>query len=263
MTMNTFAAESTGTSISRDAEGSGLGFDLSVSRRIFKLGKRTEITLSGAVGLTDFKASAQEQITSDLITMSDVYEIYGDLTGLPFLFPSSEEIIEFDPVTGNATNSYLYETTVPLEQITPDRTYTTVPNGASIEGAWEISGAYYSIRLGPEIRTHLTEKLAVSLSGGVMGAYVGSDFSVTEILDLGDYSTTSTVGVSETENLTEMIVGYYASASFEYWLTQRTGLFVGASYESIDDFVQTMGGRSASVLLGDALVVRFGMVTRF
>lgn len=259
--LNTFATESTGTSFNRDAEGSGLGLELAVSRRIMKIGRKFELSLTGSVGTTDFEASAAERITANLITMTDVYNVLGDVPDAPYFGPSFESL--FDPVTGNIITENGLENTIPLQQITPDRTYVTTLDGANVDGEWDISGVYYAIRLGPEVRLHFNEKLAITAGAGVLGAYVGSDFTVSEELDMGDYGIFQPISVNRTENMSDLLVGFYAQASIEYWLTQRTGLFVGATFESIDDFVQTFGGRTASVVLGDATVVRVGVVHRF
>lgn len=260
LSLNTFATESTGSSFSRDADGSGLGMELAVSRRLMKLGRKTELSFSANVGITDFQARAKERITANLITTTDVYDVFGTAPAASYLAPDFDAL--FDDI-GNIINSEGFETTVPLQQITPDRRIVTIPNGANVEGEWAIDGAYYSIRLGPEIRTHFSERLAITAGAGFLGAYVGSDFTVSEFLDLDGYSVFSTIGVSETENMSDLIAGFYAEATIEFWFTQRTGIFLGATFESIDDYVQTFGGRTASVLLGDATVVRFGIIHRF
>lgn len=260
LSLNTFATESAGTNFTRDAEGSGLGMELGVSKRLLKFGRKTELSFSASVGISDFESRVAERITANLITLTDVYNILGTTPIASYLAPDFEDL--FDDV-GNVIVGGGKEITVPLQQITPDRTVTTTPNGANVEGVWDISGSYYSIRIGPEIRSHLSEKLAFTAGAGFLGVYVGSDFTVSEILDLDGYPTFATIGVSQTENMRDLIAGFYAEATVEYWITQRTGFFLGATFESVDDFVQTLGGRTASVLLGDATVVRFGIIHRF
>ena len=63
--------------------------------------------------------------------------------------------------------------------------------------------------------------------------------------------------------MSELLIGYYAEASVEFWVTQRTGFFFGAVLESLDDFVQNFAGRTANVTLSDATLIRFGIIHRF
>jgi predicted porin len=49
----------------------------------------------------------------------------------------------------------------------------------------------------------------------------------------------------------------------EYWLTQRTGFYVGVNYESLGDYDQTLGGRTAKIDLGSGTGFRLGLTTRF
>lgn len=260
ISMNQFSTQSTGAGFGAEGDSSGLGFEMAVSRRILRLGRKMELGISGSIGLSDFNASTSQQFTADLITMTDVYEAYGDVPDPPYNAPSTGVLT--DPDTGLIIPFGQFETTVPLQQVTPNRSFSTDPNGANIAGAWSIDGAYYSIRLGPEIRGHLTENIAFTLGAGVMGAFVGSEFSAVELLDL-DTPTTTTIGFRGTDSITEILVGYYAEVSIEYWITQRTGLFLGAVLESMDDFVQNFAGRTASVTLSDATLVRFGVIHRF
>ncbi len=262
ISLNQFSTQSTGAAFQREAESSGIGFEMAVSRRIMKLGRKAELNFSAAVGLSDFSASTSSTITADLVQLTDVYQISGDIPDAPFQGPSIVDLTINGP-DGNPVAIGDLETTVPLQQITPDRRFTTVPDGATVLGSWAIDGAYYSFRLGPEVRGHVTERIAFSAGAGLLGAVIGSDFSVSEALVLEDYLTSGTVGIQATDSMTELVLGYYAEASIEYWLTQRTGLFLGAVLESIDDFNQQFGGRTASVMLGEALVVRFGIVHRF
>lgn len=259
--MNQFSTQSTGAGFQAEGESSGLGFEMAVSKRILRFGRKMELSLSGAIGLSDFQASTAQRISADLVTLTDLYEVYGAVPLPPYEAPSVENILT-DPDTGIIIPGGQFETTVPLQQITPNRSIVTTAGGADIEGSWAIDGAYYSMRFGPELRGHLTERIAFTLGAGVMGAFVGSDFSVVEFLDL-NFPTLSSVGFAGTDSASELLVGYYAEVSLEYWITQRTGLFFGAVLESMDDFVQNFAGRTAGVTLSDATLIRFGVIHRF
>lgn len=258
--MNQYSTQSTGAGFGAEGDSSGLGFEMAVSRRILPIGRNMELALSGAIGLSDFNASTSQRFTADLITMTDLYEVYGAIPTPPYQGPSTGPLT--NPDTGTIVPGGQLETTVPLQQITPNRTFTTAANGANIEGDWSIDGAYYSMRLGPELRGHLTERIAFTVGAGVMGAFVGSDFTATEFLDL-DIPTLNTIVYNRTDSMSELLVGYYAEVSIEFWFTQRTGLFFGAVLESMDDYVQEFAGRSASVVLSDATLIRFGVIHRF
>lgn len=258
--MNQYSTQSSGIGFQREGESSGLGFEMAVSKRVMRIGQKMELGLSGAIGLSDFEASTAQRIAADLITMTDIYEVFGTVPAAPYDAPSSGPLT--DPSTGLIVPNGQFETTVPLQQITPNRTFVTTPNGAAIDGSWSIEGAYYSMRFGPELRGHLTERIAFTVGAGVLGAFVGSDFSVSEVLDLDDTIFT-TVGFVATDSVSELLIGYYAEASIEFWLTQRTGLFLGAVLESMDNFVQNFAGRTANVTLSDATLIRFGVIHRF
>lgn len=258
--MHTFAAESTGASASADDEGAGLGFEMSVGRRIWKISKKTELSFTGSVGITDLKAETSGRVTSNLVTMTDVYQAANPIPTGGYYGPAFQDL--FDDV-GNIILANGYEVTNPLQEVTADRTYTTTPNGAAVDGTWKLKGAYYAIRIGALLRSHVTERLAFSAGVGVVGAYLGSDFTVTETIDLPDYLTLNKVSVTQTSQHNEIILGFYGEINAEFWITPRTAFFAGAAFESLDSYEQTVGGRTASVALGDNLVFRLGLITRF
>lgn len=258
--MNQYSTASTGAGFQADGESSELGFEMAVSKRLLRFGRKVELSFSGAIGVSDFKASTSQRIGADLITMTDLYQVFGDVPTAPYEAPSVDTLT--DPETGNIIPFGQFETTVPLQQVTPNRTFVTSPNGAAIEGAWGIDGAYYSMRFGPELRGHLTERISFTVGAGVLGAFVGSDFSVSEFLEL-DTPTINAIRFGGVDSMSELLIGYYAEASVEFWVTQRTGFFFGAVLESLDDFVQNFAGRTANVTLSDATLIRFGIIHRF
>jgi len=261
--LNSFSTVSNGANFQRDAESSGFGFELAVSRRIMQLGRRVELSLSAAVGLSDFNATTSNRINADLVTLTDVYQVFGTPGPTPYQAPFLDNLTVIGPDGLPTPTGITNETTAPLQQVTQDRTYTTTPGAATVDGTWGLDGAYYSFRVGPEFRGHFTERLAFVAGAGILGAVVGSDFSVNEQLVLENYNTFVNVGFRRTDTITEVVFGYYAEVSFEYWITQRTGLFFGAALESIDDFNHVFGGRTASVMLGESTIVRVGVVHRF
>jgi hypothetical protein len=261
ISMNQFSTQAQNVSFSRDAESSGVGFEMSVSRRLLKIGRKMELGFSGSVGFSDISGLTSEQFTADLIRLTDTYQLLGDAPTAPYGAPVFG--ILSDPDIGIIIPGGEYELTVPLQQITPDRTVTTIPDGATVSGNWAIDGAYYSFRVGPELRGHLTEKIAFTVGAGLLGALVGTDFTAVEELQLEDYTLQQAVRFAATDSMTEVLVGYYAEITAEYWITQRTGFFLGAVIESLDDFVQTVGSRTATVAVGEALVFRVGIIHRF
>ncbi|MCC5023060.1 MAG: hypothetical protein J6386_09815 [Candidatus Synoicihabitans palmerolidicus] len=158
-------------------------------------------------------------MVSNLVTLTDVYGLFGDAPLAPYFAPTFENL--FDSV-GNIIHENGYETTVPLQQITSDRQVTTEDGAALVDGNGKLSGAYYSIRMGAQLRSHLSDKFAFSAGLGLLGAYVGTDFEATESFDLAGKGIEGTVTATETGEHSELILGYYADVSVEYWLTQRT-----------------------------------------
>jgi hypothetical protein len=258
--MNAYSATSNGAQLAGSDDSGALGFEMAVSRRVFKLSEKTEINFSASVGLNDIKSKAAGRVTANLIKLTDLYALYGTLPDAPYQAPTAEDLFNSD---GAVILEGGLETTVPLQQITADRTITTIPNGAQVDGEWGIKGGYFSFRLGPQIRSHLTERLAVSAGFGLVGAYVGSDFEVSETLDTTGFNTIESISVTRNVNHSELVVGYYGDLAIEFWVTPRTAFFLGMAYEALDTYVQTVGGRTASVELGDNMVLRVGITTRF
>ncbi len=258
--MHAYSAQSTGATAQMEHDGSAIGFEMAVGRRILSLGPKLEVGFNASIGLTDITAERNERVVADLVTLTDIYQIYGDFPGTPYQSPTYTDL--FNDL-GNLILQDGVETSVPLQQVTADRTISVTPNGAFVDGTYKVKGAYYSIRLGPEIRSHLTERLALTAGFGFVGAYVGSDFTVTEVLDTTNLTVLNGVGFTDTKQYKDFIAGYYGEIAVEFWLTPRTALFLGGAFESLDEFVQSVGGQTATISLGNNLIVRIGVITRF
>jgi hypothetical protein len=258
--MNAFSSASAGASLGTENDVSGLGIEMAVARRLLRISEKVEVNLTASIGLTDIRAESSGRIVANLVTLSDVYQLFGNAPLAPYLAPTFENL--FDDV-GNLVLEDGVETTVPLQDVTADRRYSTTPDGALVDGEYELTGAYYSMRIGPQLRAHINDSFAVVASAGLLGAYVGTDYNVTETLDMGAYDINNPITITETAEHTELLLGYYAEVALEYWLTERTSIFLGAAYESIDDYMQALRGRTAFVQIGENLVLRVGLITRF
>ena len=259
--MSTYGAASNGAQLGGSEDSSALGFEMAVSRRIFKISEKTEINLSASFGLNDIKSSASGLVTADLIKMTDLYDLYGTLpSDSAYQAPTAEDLFNSDGAVILANG---LETTVSLQQITANRTYTTTAGGAQVDGNWGIKGAYYAFRVGPQIRSHISERFAVYASFGAVGAFVGTDFEVNESLDVTGFNTIEPITASANVNHSELVVGFYGELAAEFWFTPRTAVFFGVAYESLDTYVQTVGGRTVSIEMGENMVLQFGITTRF
>ena len=60
-----------------------------------------------------------------------------------------------------------------------------------------------------------------------------------------------------------LLPGYYADAGAEYWMTERAGFYLGASYQKSGSFDQTLNDRTAKIDLSTTYGVQSGITLRF
>ena len=60
-----------------------------------------------------------------------------------------------------------------------------------------------------------------------------------------------------------LLPALYVDADAEYWLTERAGLFLGATYQRSQSFNQDLGGESATVDMGSTSGITSGLTLRF
>lgn len=256
------AYSSTSAGAQAEAEGSGSpGFEMALARRIGRLGERAEWGLSVSFGLADIRAKTSGRIAANLVTLTDYYSLLGATApAAPYNAPTFVDILD---AQGNVQLAQGRETTVPLGQspLAGQRTETVSPGAATIDGNWEMKGAYFVSRIGPTVRFRLTQRIAVVAGAGFAGAFAGTDFRSDETLVFTDGR--SSVRRQEEDEESKFLPGFYGEVAAEYWFNNRTGLYVGAAYESFGDYEQTLGGRTAKVDIGSGIAARVGLVTRF
>lgn len=256
--MSVFSATSDGASAKDDGTAS-TGVEIALGRRLGRLSPGIEWGLSASVGLSDFNRKASGRVASTLHAITDYYSLNGQpAPEPPYTAPTFADLLDAD---GNVLATGTYETTTVISTTPTNRTETSTPGAAQIDGNWRLKGAYYLMRLGPSLRARLGEKFAFSASAGVAGALVGATYRAEEKLLITGL--TDSIDTTEESTRDEFITGFYGEVTAEYWFTPRTGIYAGLSYESLDKFEQMVGSRRAEVDLGASTGFRIGVITRF
>lgn len=293
--MHAYSAQSNGASREADSGASG-GFELQLSRELGTIGRKgSSWGVTFSFGVTDINAKSAGIINSDLKVETGTFSLlgqpapgapyqaptYSDLAvvnpdGTPLMIPVFDEtgtqVMNPDgtPATVQKVVTGGLETTTPLAQ-NGTITNETKAGAARVDGRWQLKGAYYMMRMGPSFRYQITPRISISANAGLAGAYVGSVYSAKETLIFPDGApilvTTSgplsAPGIEGEIRNREFKLGYYGELNLEYWITFRTGFFVGLVYEHLGAYDQNLDGRTASVNIGAGTAFRVGVITRF
>lgn len=254
-----YGAVSRGGTVAATESDSSVGFDLDMTRRLGKLGTRWEWGITGGLGLSEVRAESTGTVVSDLRRLRDFYVVRdGVAPDAPYDAPTFIDLANPD---GTVLVANGFETTRPLSQDPVAREDGIVPGGTTINGRWKVDGAYFLVRLGPSLRGRLTERLGVSFSAGLAAGYVGTTFSAEESFQ--PPGATQPANYTAEDDGNDLLVGFYGSANVEFWITPATGLYVGASFESLDTYDQSLEGRRVKIDIGEGVAVRAGIVYRF
>jgi hypothetical protein len=258
--MSNFSATSEGATAEAEQGVSG-GVEMQMSRNFGKIGKRVEWSISAGVALNDINAKTNGTVRSTLHTHTDYYSLNGrPAPTAPYTGPSFTDLTDS---SGTVISTGGLETTTPISALpTPGQsTDTSAAGAASVQGNWQIKGAYFMLRLGPTLRAQINDRFGVSASLGVAGAYSGSRYSVVEQIELVDVNEPVTTIEESTQN--KFLPGFYADVNLEWMANNRTGLFGGVSVQNFGDYNQSVGGRTAKIELGNAVGLRGGISIKF
>ncbi len=270
-----YSAEVIDTTTREKDNGNSMGVDLAMHRDMGKLfGGRIPWQLTAGVSINDISAETNAPVRARLNTLTDYYRFYpkagATLPDPPYSAPSSFTETVLD-ASGNAvttidgtTEVRVVDTTVLLDASPAERINTSVINAVNVENRWKLKGAFYTFRAGPTIWIPIGSRLKAGVSVGAALVYSGSIYTVTETL------TPDTGGaISETESAEDykLLPGWYVDATLQFDLTERTGFYAGAVYQSAGDYTQTVENGTTSyatkVDLSKMNAVRAGMSVRF
>lgn len=263
-----YSSISEGGSASNE-QGVTAGVELQFSREIGRGSRYLNWGLAAGIALNDINSKASGTINATLRTYSDYYSLDGRTTPL---FQLSNPLVSnvLDTDGDGFTNDFEY--TVPLNAV-PEAGLSTdvlVPGGASVTGRWQVKGAYFLVKVGPTLRTRITDRLGVTASIGFAGAYAGTRYSaaesfiVTELPSQPVETTDPETGVNIISSTkAKFLTGYYADLNLEWDTNGTFGLFGGVTAQQLDSYDQSLADRTAKIDLGSAVGVRGGVTIRF
>jgi len=254
--MSTYSATSDGASLSKK-EGPSIGVELEFSHAFRKFGKRTEFSVTGGLAINGINTKTAGDVRSTLHTITDYYA-YTLKPGetLPTTSPDH-------PYSGPSYSSdSKTETTIPIGSTASQHNETATSGGALVHGKWQVKGAYMMVRIGPSLRTQVTNSLGVSASAGLAGAYVGTHYSASESLEIPLMNKTVTDIITDSDK-NKFLAGYYGDFNIEWNANDVVGLYGGVSAQKLGDYTQNMGARNALIDLGASVGFRGGLNIRF
>jgi len=261
VTLNQYTAISEGAALN-GRNRTVPGVEVQLARDLRKFGPFT-LSLVGGISLNTIRAERKATISATLHTVADTYRLTSTLTdpasSVPYTGPTTGTLT--DPDDGSIISLGGYETTIPIADTPVTRTVTDTAGGAEIDGVWKVKGAYYSMRVGSEIRTNLFKGLSLSAGAGLTGTYAGTTFTSIQRLKIestGDEYTLSEVSVTD-----KYLGGYYANFDAAWAVNERSGFFAGLTYESLGSYKQTISGQVAKVDLNSLAGLRGGISVKF
>lgn len=264
-----YSAQSQGGGFTSSKNLNG-GFEIGVSHAITNPTKRISFSLTATLGLSGVYAYKAGKVSSTLVTYTDLYRFFPySGTDAPFDTPPTGGTLDYRysapgnllPATGNTS---VIENTTALSQ-NPDihLSDTYDEDEAEVEGQWRLKGAYFTLKVGPQINAMLTRSIGLNAGVGFAGTYASTRYSAFESFKVEglDDEIAMEAPVASTKSI--LLAGYYANIDATWSLNDRTGIFAGFSYEQLGEYNQKLEGRTAKIDLSATAGIRGGMTIKF
>ena len=243
--MNSYSATTDGAAVDKK-QGASVGVELQLSHTFYQLTKRISLGLSTGLAINGINNKASGDVAATLTTYSDYYSLHGLAAPTTSLTSNYNGPTYTDLTSSGVVFTNGLETTVPLSVQPDGHDIIAVTGGTTVHGLWEVKGAYMMLRFGPSLRAQVTNRLTLTASLGLAGAYAGTTYSASEsflIPVVGTTITESTV----TSSANKLLSGYYADVNLEFAANERTGLYGGMSLQKLGAYDQTLEGRTAHI----------------
>lgn len=268
---HSYSADVIDTNVRSKDNASSAGMDITVSRDMGKLFGRFAWNLTAGLSINDISANTNDRVRATLSTITDYYSLLGQTPpDAPYSSPSSATNTVVDasgnPVVSEdgSTSTVTTDTSVLIGNAPAGRSTTTLTDETSVTNRWKVKGAYYTFRAGPTVWIPITTRLRASFSVGAALVYSGTSYTVTQTFEpaLG-----SEISDTSTNEAYKLLPGYYADATVQFDLTERTGFYAGALFQSAGSYTQTIDTTNAhyatKIDLANQNGVRAGLSIRF
>jgi hypothetical protein len=269
---NSYSADIIDTATRNKKGAATSGMDIAMSRDMGKLfGTRMAWTVTAGMSINDISTDMNDRVRATLTTVSDYYSLFGHTPpDAPYSAPSSTTVTVLDasgnPVIGDdgSVATITTDTTVLIGNEPAGRRSTSLTDDTSVLNRWKVKGAYYTFRVGPTLWIPITTRLKASLSVGAAVVYSGTSYTVTQTFEpaLG-----AEISDTASDAAYKLLPGYYADATVQFDLTERTGFYAGAVMQSAGSYTQnvdtTNSHYSTKIDLANQNGVRAGMSIRF
>jgi len=235
------------------------------------LGSAVAWQLTAGMSVNDLSSTRFDPVRARLTTVSDFYSLFGQTPpDAPYSSPSTATENVVDAV-GNAVlgadglgQTISVDTSVLIGNEPAGRVTKTSTDETSVSNRWKLKGAYYTFRAGPTLLLSITNRLKASVGVGAAVVYSGSSYSVTQTLTPSAGAEISDTSSSEAYKL---LPGYFADATVQFDLTERTGFYAGAVFQSAGSYTQSIdtdkAHYSTKIDLANMSGLRAGLSYRF
>ncbi|MEY2879668.1 MAG: hypothetical protein RLZZ15_2048 [Verrucomicrobiota bacterium] len=247
---HTYAADIIDPTVRSAPTARNFGMELTVDRDMGKIGRtRASWSLVAGMSINDLAGKADAGVLARLTTLTDLYSLNGRvLPGAPFSSPSTSSV----PVTdsnGNAVTNddgsaqtASVDVTLLLPNQPDSRGTKTANDASSVHSLWKLRGAYYTFRAGPTLLVPISARFRATVSAGAALVYSGSTYTVTQT-----YTPETGAQLADTSfsTVSKLLPGYFADATLQFDITERTGLYAGAILQGAGSYTQGVNSDAA------------------
>jgi hypothetical protein len=250
------------------------GWELEAGHRLGRLGRKVDLSLVAGFSFSSFNSKRSGYVYSQLTTITDLYSLNGQAppTTFPYTQTGTGTVPVYDGNNQPKIGPTGTQTTTSVDNglLLPQRPTSSIPSNTNADGTptqalvlgqWQVKGAYYSFRMGPLFEMPLTERLKLSLRVGGVALIVASNYTANEVILVDNVN--APLADVETKTHTVLLPGWYADAGAEYWLTERAGFYLDATYQRSQAFNQNLGGRTATIDMTSTSGLTSGLTLRF
>jgi len=262
-----YSATSDGGTASHKQGATG-GVEFQLTRDIGQGTRTFQWGVIAGITLNDINGKSAGTVASSLHTHTDYYS-YDVSNGQPLptgVYSAINQFTELLDSNGVQINAFGVEAAAPLSAVSNPAlsTDTTQAGAATVTGRWQVKGAYFMLRVGPSLRTQITERLNLTASLGVAGAYAGTRYSAYEYFSNPD-SATELIKTADpiSSNAAKFLSGYFADVNLEWAANETLGLFGGVTAQQLSDYEQKLGDRLAKIDIGSSVGIRGGVSIKF